>query len=70
MDSRNPDNRATITKMSPDAVARYRQMKDGYTGVKGWATASDPWGWVTQQPGAAWERSAIGGHPSAWPPRS
>ncbi len=67
MDSRNPANRATITKMSPELVARYERVKSG--GVVGWSSQRDPWGWVTQQPGQPWERSAFGGHPSAWPPR-
>lgn len=66
-ESRNPQNRASITKMSSDAVGRYKRMKDG-SGVVGWSSARDPWGWATQQPGAAWERSENGSHPDLWPP--
>jgi hypothetical protein len=63
--SRNPDNKATITKMSPAVQSRYDRIK-GH-GVVGWAHDQDPWSWTDAKADDPWPGSHLA-HQGAWPP--
>ena len=66
--SRNPDNQASITPMSPESLARYeriRREQDGsFTG--GFSTKADPWSWTTARADDPWYTQ--GAPRGIWPP--
>jgi hypothetical protein len=65
--SRNPDNRAAIHRMSGETQYRYERMKDSATGV-GSRTARDPWSWNDADANDVWPGRALTYNPNAWPP--